>query len=314
MDTASYSSGAVAAALAISLLAGLSTGLGGLAVVLKRSPGPKFLAAALGFSAGVMVYISFVELYAQGADSLAEASVPNAELWAAVAFFAGIALIALIDHFVPEEINPHEKPHHLEGGSVSGGTRVSRSRMRNVGVLTALAIAIHNFPEGFATFAVALADPSLGIPLAVAIAIHNIPEGVAVAVPLREATGSRRKAAGWATLSGLAEPLGGSDRLRPAAAVPRARDSGLHLRRHRRDHGLCQPGQAPANRRRHGRAPQRHVRDGRRDGGDGREPDAAVAERRGGDARVVSQNTLRIWSPAAHCSMIKRLSCSAPIV
>lgn len=208
MDAASYPSGAVAAALAISLLAGLSTGLGGLAVVLKRSPGPKFLAAALGFSAGVMVYISFVELYPEGADSLAEASVPNAELWAAVAFFAGIALIALIDHFVPEEINPHEKPHHLEGGSVSGGTRVSRSRMRNVGVLTALAIAIHNFPEGFATFAVALADPSLGIPLAVAIAIHNIPEGVAVAVPLREATGSRRKAAGWATLSGLAEPLG----------------------------------------------------------------------------------------------------------
>lgn len=208
MDAASYPSGAVAAALAISLLAGLSTGLGGLAVVLKRSPGPKFLAAALGFSAGVMVYISFVELYPEGADSLAEASVPSAELWAAVAFFAGIALIALIDHFVPEEINPHEEPHHLEGGSVSGGTRVSRSRMRNVGVLTALAIAIHNFPEGFATFAVALADPSLGIPLAVAIAIHNIPEGVAVAVPLREATGSRRKAAGWATLSGLAEPLG----------------------------------------------------------------------------------------------------------
>lgn len=197
MDISTATPAAVAIALGISLLAGLSTGFGGLIVAMKRAPGPGFLAGALGFSAGVMVYISFVELLPEGIDGLTEAGTGRAELWGTVAFFAGIAVIALIDRFVPEDINPHEEPSK---------TAMSKARMRNVGVLSA--IAIHNFPEGFATFAVALADPALAIPLAVAIAIHNIPEGIAVAVPLREATGSRRKAAWWATLSGLAEPLG----------------------------------------------------------------------------------------------------------
>lgn len=170
MDISTATPTAVGIALGISLLAGLSTGFGGLIVALKRAPGAGFLAGALGFSAGVMVYISFVELLPQGIEGLAEAGSPRAELWGTVAFFAGIGLIALIDRLVPEEINPHEEP------SESG---VSKAQLRNVGVLSA-----------------------------VAIAIHNIPEGIAVAVPMREATGSRRKAAWWATLSGLAEPLG----------------------------------------------------------------------------------------------------------
>ena len=105
--------------------------------------------------------------------------------------------IALIDRLVPEDVNPHEDPHSRDA-----------DRMRNVGVFTAAAIAIHNFPEGFATFMVALADPVLALPIAFAIAVHNIPEGVAVAVPLREATGRKWRAAGWAALSGLTEPLG----------------------------------------------------------------------------------------------------------
>ncbi|MDK8879033.1 zinc transporter ZupT [Corynebacterium sp. MSK008] len=180
-------------AFGLSLFAGLSTGLGGLLVALKRNPSDKFLAASLGFSAGVMVYISLVELLPEGVDALGGDD--RAHLWGTVAFFAGIAVIALIDRFVPEEINPHEDP--------AGG-----KTMRNVGVVTGLAIAVHNFPEGFASFISALEDPALGLPIAIAIAIHNIPEGVAVAVPLRQATGSKWKAAGWATLSGLAEPLG----------------------------------------------------------------------------------------------------------
>lgn len=154
------------------------------------------------FSAGVMIYISFVELLPEGIAGLEGAGNARAELWGVIAFFGGLALIALIDRCVPEEINPHEEPHHLSVGGIS------RARMRNVGLVAAAAIAIHNFPEGFATFAVALSDPALAAPLAIAIAIHNIPEGVAVAVPMREATGSRWKAFGWATLSGLAEPLG----------------------------------------------------------------------------------------------------------
>ena len=149
-----------------------------------------------------MIYISFVELLPEGIAGLEGAGNARAELWGVIAFFGRLALIALIDRCVPEEINPHEEPHHLSVGGIS------RARMRNVGLVAAAAIAIHNFPEGFATFAVALSDPALAAPLAIAIAIHNTPEGVAVAVPMREATGSRWKAFGWATLSGLAEPLG----------------------------------------------------------------------------------------------------------
>lgn len=155
-------------AFAICALAGLSTALGGLIVALQRHPSERFLAAALGFSAGVMLYISLVELLPAGVDGLEEAGVSGSELWGPVAFFAGVLLIAVIDRFVPEEINPHEEPR------AAGG-----ARMRKVGVMTALAIAIHNFPEG-----------------------------IAVAVPLREATGKKWAAAGWAALSGLAEPAG----------------------------------------------------------------------------------------------------------
>lgn len=188
---------ALAVAFGFSLFAGLSTGFGGLIVALKRNPDERFLAAALGLSAGVMIYISLVELLPEGAEELAAAGSARPDAWAAGAFFAGIALIALIDRFVPEDINPHEEPDARAAG-----------RMKRVGAVTALAIAVHNFPEGFATFFVALQDPQVALPIAVAIAIHNIPEGVAVAVPMREATGSKWRAAGWATLSGLAEPLG----------------------------------------------------------------------------------------------------------
>lgn len=208
MDVASH---AVAVAFGMTLLAGLSTGLGGLIVALKRAPNEAFLAASLGFSAGVMVYISLVELLPQGIDSLAEAGTTRADVWGTLAFFAGVALIVVIDRFVPDDVNPHEG---VAAGAASGAAarnagRVQRaSQMRNVGLLTAIAIAVHNFPEGFATFVVALEDPVLALPIALAIAIHNVPEGIAVAVPLREATGQKWRAAGWATISGLAEPLG----------------------------------------------------------------------------------------------------------
>lgn len=184
-------------AFVICLFAGLSTALGGLFVALQRHPGERFLAVSLGFSAGVMLYISLVELLPEGVSGLEEAGVASAGVWGPAAFFGGVLLIAVIDRFVPEDINPHEEPNPAGG-----------SRMRKVGVMTAVAIAVHNFPEGFATFFVALQDMTLALPIAVAIAIHNIPEGIAVAVPIREATGKKWAAAGWAALSGLAEPLG----------------------------------------------------------------------------------------------------------
>lgn len=146
------------------------------------------------------------------------------------AFFAGIAIIAIIDRLVPEEINPHEPATTEEDAR--------RKRLMKTGIFTAFALAIHNFPEGFATFLSGLEAPEIAIPVAVAIAIHNIPEGIAVAVPLRSATGSRKKAFWWATLSGLAEPLGALIGFSAADAFYRADDFRHQLRRHRRHHGV----------------------------------------------------------------------------
>ncbi|WP_018295892.1 zinc transporter ZupT [Corynebacterium lubricantis] len=199
-----YDASTVLLAFGMTLLAGLATGIGGAIGVMRRNPTDKFMAGALGFSAGVMVYVSLVEILPKGIADLGEEYGERPSHWIGIAaFFGGIALIALIDRFVPEEINPHEpdsvRPDHIDA---------RRNRMMKAGVLTALALALHNFPEGFATFVAALEDPVMAVPIVVAIAIHNIPEGIAVSVPMREATGSRLKAWGWATLSGLAEPIG----------------------------------------------------------------------------------------------------------
>ncbi len=160
------------------------------------------MATALGLSAGVMLYVSFMEILPEGIAKLGEAyGTEKAATWAGIiAFFVGIAVIAIIDRAVPEEINPHEPATTEE--------EARRRRLMKTGVFTAFALALHNFPEGFATFLSGLEAPEIAIPIAVAIAIHNIPEGIAVAVPLRAATGSRKKAFWWATISGLAEPVG----------------------------------------------------------------------------------------------------------
>jgi zinc transporter, ZIP family len=191
-------------AFGLTLFAGLCTGIGGLASVVPRRTSGPFLSVSLGFSAGVMLYVSFLEIMPKAVDSLTEANGPTGGPWAAVAaFFAGIVLIGLIDRVVPEPINPHEP-----GLVHDPAAAVKRRRMMKTGTITALAIGIHNFPEGFATFMAGLTDLQVALPVALAIGLHNIPEGVAVAVPIREATGSRRKAVRWSFLSGLAEPAG----------------------------------------------------------------------------------------------------------
>lgn len=191
-------------AFGLTLAAGLSTGIGGLVSVASRRTSATFLSISLGFSAGVMLYVSLVEILPKAHAAISEETDRAAAgWWAVAAFFGGIALIGVIDRLVPAAINPHE-PHSV----VAREAAVDRTRLMRAGALTAIAISIHNFPEGFATFIAGLKDPSVAIPVALAIAIHNIPEGVAVAVPIREATGSRRKAVRWAFLSGLAEPIG----------------------------------------------------------------------------------------------------------
>ncbi len=189
-------------AFGLTLFAGLATGLGGALSTLVKSHNHRFLATSLGFSAGVMIYVSMMELMPQATSKLAEHVSDQRAGWIAVgAFFAGIMVAALIDRLVPAQFNPHE----LSIGTHMNGRQRSLAR---TGLVTAAAVALHNFPEGFATFMAALEDPQLGIPVAIAVGIHNIPEGIAVAVPIHQATGSRRKGVLAAWLSGLAEPLG----------------------------------------------------------------------------------------------------------
>ncbi|MFP4588265.1 MAG: zinc transporter ZupT, partial [Desulfohalobiaceae bacterium] len=197
----------LALAFGLTVLAGLSTGIGSLIAFWAKKPNPRFLALVLGLSAGVMLYVSFVELFAEAKNGLIQELGHKSGYWAvSAAFFLGIGLIALIDRLVPEYENPHELHNIQELGQP--GQAEEYKRLYHTGLVTALAIAIHNFPEGLATFTATLQDPGLGIPIAVAIALHNIPEGIAVYVPLYYATGSRKKAFLFSLGSGLAEPAG----------------------------------------------------------------------------------------------------------
>lgn len=192
-------------AFGLTLFAGLSTGIGSAIAFFTKHTNTKFLSVALGFSAGVMIYVSFVEILSKARESLVEAAGFTAGSWITVgSFFAGIALIAIIDKLIPSAENPHEIKLLEEADQKPQKDK----RLMRMGVFTALAIAIHNFPEGLATFTAALTNPSLGIAIAVAIAIHNIPEGIAVSVPIVYATGNKRKAFTLSFLSGLAEPVG----------------------------------------------------------------------------------------------------------
>ena len=192
----------------LTLFAGLSTGIGsGMAFFAKRT-NTRFLSVSLGFSAGVMIYVSFVEIFAKAQESLTGFMGIEKGTWVTVlSFFGGIALIALIDRFIPKAENPHEV-ELVEHMTELERKRHTDKRLMRMGGFTALAIAIHNFPEGLATFTAAMNDPHLGIAIAVAIAIHNIPEGIAVSVPVFYATGNKRKAFVLSFLSGLAEPIG----------------------------------------------------------------------------------------------------------
>lgn len=197
-------------AIGLTLFAGLSTGIGSAIAFFAKKTKPGFLSLSLGFSAGVMIYVSFVELFPSAREILtAEGQRGFGEVlgswYTVLAFFGGVFLIALIDKFVPSFENPHEMRRIEEMGD---GVKRKNQKLMRMGLVTALALGIHNFPEGMATFIAALSDPSLGLAIAVAIAIHNIPEGIAVSVPIYFATGSRRKAFTLSFLSGLAEPVG----------------------------------------------------------------------------------------------------------
>jgi ZIP family zinc transporter len=193
--------------LLLSIGAGLSTGLGGLFVFLVRKSNVKYLSAALGFSAGLMIFISFMEMLPLAQKHLTQGAGAGTGKWLALAgFFAGILLIALIDKLIPARVNPHEV-HSLEEAEDKGAPAKTKGLWKT-GMLTALAITIHNFPEGMVTFVSGINQTKLGIAIALAVAIHNIPEGFTVAIPVYGATGSKKRALLLSLLSGLAEPVG----------------------------------------------------------------------------------------------------------
>lgn len=190
--------------LLLTLGAGLATGIGSAIAFLTRRTNKRLLSFSLGLSGGVMIYVSFVELFQQSQLTLAAewGQRPGTAMTVAC-FFAGILLIGIIDRLVPSVENPHEA-HRVE----EMAEQPRNPKLMRMGLMTALAIAIHNFPEGIATFTTAVDDTTLGVAIAVAIAIHNIPEGIAVSVPVYYATGDRAKAFRLSLLSGVAEPVG----------------------------------------------------------------------------------------------------------
>ncbi|NLX05021.1 MAG: zinc transporter ZupT [Phycisphaerae bacterium] len=217
-------------ALALTTFAGMATGIGSAIAFFAKRTDYRFLSLATGFSAGVMLYVSFVEIFIKGVDSLTQAYGDYWGHWVnAASFFAGIVVIGLIDNLIPSAENPHEIHPKGEMATLQEPTealpfprnpalpasrpdaahlQVHNHKLMRMGLFTALAIAIHNLPEGLATFLAALQDPSVGLAIAIAVALHNIPEGISVSVPIYYATGKRRRAFVYSLLSGMAEPVG----------------------------------------------------------------------------------------------------------
>ncbi len=193
-------------ALGLTIFAGLATGVGSLMSFFSKKFSPKFLAVSLGFSAGVMIYVSLVEIFAKAKDSLVESyGDKTGYIYTVLAFFAGITIIAIIDKLIPSFENPHEIGNLNKDHSKS---LTENPKLLRMGIFSALAIGIHNFPEGLATFMAGLNDPTMGVSIAIAIAIHNIPEGIAVSIPIYYSTRSKKKAFWLSFTSGLAEPVG----------------------------------------------------------------------------------------------------------
>lgn len=182
-------------ALILSFGAGLSTLLGALLIFFSKAKSERTVTASLGFAAGVMISVSFTDMLPNATASLAQAA---GDVWSvalSVALLvAGVLLAALLDNFAPHATRSQQGKTH--------------SDLYRVGMVSMLAIGLHNFPEGIATFMAGYEDAALGVSIAVAIALHNIPEGISVAMPVYYATGSRAKAFKFALLSGVAEPLG----------------------------------------------------------------------------------------------------------
>lgn len=198
-------------AFLLTLFAGFSTAIGAFLAFFKTKDESRILSFGLGFSGGVMVYLSFVEILPKSATYFSSTSVWNAEVCAILCFFIGMLIAFIIDFLIPKDVNPHElkSQNEVYCELEHKDCYISKSHyIKRTAIFTAIAITIHNFPEGFATFISALDNFAFGISIAIAVAIHNIPEGLAVSLPIYHATGNKAQALKLTLLSGLAEPTG----------------------------------------------------------------------------------------------------------
>ncbi|MBR4126698.1 MAG: zinc transporter ZupT [Alphaproteobacteria bacterium] len=184
-------------AFVLSTAAGAATVLGCFPVFFSSGKNERVLAVALGLAAGVMLSVSFLELYPE-AERLfkTELSGKQAVLVSVLCLLAGVFSAAVVDRFVPhEDFNP-------ETGEAA------HKNLYRTGMLSVIVIGLHNFPEGIATFMAGYENLSLGASIALAVAIHNIPEGLCIAVPIYYVTHDKKKAVLYTALSGMAEPVG----------------------------------------------------------------------------------------------------------
>lgn len=192
-------------AFSLTMLAGLTTAIGGAIAFVTKKDNLKTLSVGLGFSAGVMIFVSLVDII-PNSEALLKVNFPNIYQWLVFGgFILGILVSVLIDYFLPDHVDTEELLHP---DAPEEDNHFKHYKLKRAGMLTAIAICVHNFPEGMATFLTTTQDITLGFSVALAIAIHNIPEGIAVALPIYHVTGKKRYAMLYAALSGITEPIG----------------------------------------------------------------------------------------------------------
>lgn len=116
-------------AFTLTMLAGLSTGIGSCIAFVARHTNKRFLSVSLGFSAGVMIYVSFIEIFSQAQQALVSQLGQTVGSWAtAAAFFGGMLAIAVIDRLIPSQENPHE-PKRIEAENEAPARRPNKSNV-----------------------------------------------------------------------------------------------------------------------------------------------------------------------------------------
>lgn len=194
----------------LTLFVGLTMGLGSLFSLLLKDKNEKFLSFSLSFSAGIMIYISFMEILPEGMHLIEEtANGRRGKIIALAAFFGGMIFTALLEKMVHSMGSDHH--HDLDSDKVDHShnhDHIDKDHMEKLGIMTAVSVGIHNLPEGLAVFTTGLKDITIAIPLAIAVILHNIPLSIAISVPIYYATNSRKKAFIYASLVGLCQPLG----------------------------------------------------------------------------------------------------------